>query len=405
MPIRIACQCGKQMQVKDEHAGKSVRCPGCGQILRIPGGPAPQQPRPQSIQQPPMQPPGGQQPQMPQQYAQQQYPQPQFPQQQYPQPQVPHQQQYPQQQFPQQQAGYPPQQGYPGIPGQQPGMQVAGIFAPYRIQFTGTGGAYFGHMILHFFLLLITFFIYLPWYMCRRRNFMLQNTKLVDSRGMVYHLQFNGTGGELFVTFLVGYLLTAITFGIYGPWFMVSLHKFFVENTSGVTPDGRQINFHYNATGGQFFLTYFLGGILTALTMYIYMPWYICNITRFTWEHSLVTINGQPTLQFGFEGTGGQFFPTFLLVFLSFLCLCGIGFLILPIFQVMINKFLKEGVTIRTASGAYLKPTFEGEGMNFLGICYLGGILSSLTLMIYSFWDTINRERFWAEHLSFNYKN
>jgi hypothetical protein len=41
MPIVVACSCGKQFRAKDEHAGKRLRCPGCGQPLAIPGGAAP----------------------------------------------------------------------------------------------------------------------------------------------------------------------------------------------------------------------------------------------------------------------------------------------------------------------------------------------------------------------------
>jgi hypothetical protein len=38
MPIAVACKCGKKFRVKDEMAGRAVRCPGCRQPLRIPGG-------------------------------------------------------------------------------------------------------------------------------------------------------------------------------------------------------------------------------------------------------------------------------------------------------------------------------------------------------------------------------
>lgn len=40
MPITIKCTCGKALRVKDELAGKAVKCPGCGQPVRVPGGPA-----------------------------------------------------------------------------------------------------------------------------------------------------------------------------------------------------------------------------------------------------------------------------------------------------------------------------------------------------------------------------
>lgn len=41
MPIPVACQCGQQFAANDELAGKSVRCPNCGNALMIPAGPAP----------------------------------------------------------------------------------------------------------------------------------------------------------------------------------------------------------------------------------------------------------------------------------------------------------------------------------------------------------------------------
>ncbi|MFC1524777.1 hypothetical protein ACFL5I_00145 [Planctomycetota bacterium] len=36
MPIVFGCQCGKKLQARDEHAGKSVRCPSCKQVVKIP---------------------------------------------------------------------------------------------------------------------------------------------------------------------------------------------------------------------------------------------------------------------------------------------------------------------------------------------------------------------------------
>jgi hypothetical protein len=36
MPIKVTCQCGKSFAVKDELAGKAVKCPNCQQPLRIP---------------------------------------------------------------------------------------------------------------------------------------------------------------------------------------------------------------------------------------------------------------------------------------------------------------------------------------------------------------------------------
>ena len=42
MPVRIQCQCGKVLSVKDEFAGKAVKCPGCGKAVRVPAAKAAQ---------------------------------------------------------------------------------------------------------------------------------------------------------------------------------------------------------------------------------------------------------------------------------------------------------------------------------------------------------------------------
>jgi hypothetical protein len=36
MPIPMQCSCGRAMQVKDEMAGRKIRCPDCKQVLPVP---------------------------------------------------------------------------------------------------------------------------------------------------------------------------------------------------------------------------------------------------------------------------------------------------------------------------------------------------------------------------------
>ena len=36
MPIPVTCACGKTLQAKAEHAGKRLRCPGCGEPVKVP---------------------------------------------------------------------------------------------------------------------------------------------------------------------------------------------------------------------------------------------------------------------------------------------------------------------------------------------------------------------------------
>ena len=41
MPIRLNCSCGKSLAVKDEFAGKTVKCPGCQKGLKVPAASSP----------------------------------------------------------------------------------------------------------------------------------------------------------------------------------------------------------------------------------------------------------------------------------------------------------------------------------------------------------------------------
>lgn len=38
MAIRLKCKCGKDLSLKDEFAGKTIRCPACKETLKVPGG-------------------------------------------------------------------------------------------------------------------------------------------------------------------------------------------------------------------------------------------------------------------------------------------------------------------------------------------------------------------------------
>jgi hypothetical protein len=56
MPIRFACSCGKQLQARDEYAGRRIKCPNCEAVLSIPDGAAAPAP-PAATPKPPAKPP------------------------------------------------------------------------------------------------------------------------------------------------------------------------------------------------------------------------------------------------------------------------------------------------------------------------------------------------------------
>ncbi len=46
MPIKVKCSCGKGLAVKEQFAGKAVKCPGCGKPVRVPAAAGGGQPGP-----------------------------------------------------------------------------------------------------------------------------------------------------------------------------------------------------------------------------------------------------------------------------------------------------------------------------------------------------------------------
>ena len=38
MAISVACECGKRLAVRDEMAGKRVKCPACMSVVPVPAG-------------------------------------------------------------------------------------------------------------------------------------------------------------------------------------------------------------------------------------------------------------------------------------------------------------------------------------------------------------------------------
>ena len=45
-------------------------------------------------------------------------------------------------------------------------------------------------------------------------------------------IEFDGYFGKFMDVFILGFFLTIITIGIYGPWFIRDLHRFFINNSS-----------------------------------------------------------------------------------------------------------------------------------------------------------------------------
>ena len=108
---------------------------------------------------------------------------------------------------------------------------------------------------------------------------------------MERRIEFTGTGGGLFGKFLVEILLSCITLGIYIPWFIVSLYKYIAENLTLKTKDG-DVKFDFTGTGGALFVTYLVGALLTLITFGIYGAWYFCTLLKYQYENIQILDRG-----------------------------------------------------------------------------------------------------------------
>ena len=76
--------------------------------------------------------------------------------------------------------------------------------------------------------ILITFTLGLgtPWAVCIRERWVAKHT-IIDGR----RLTFDGNGGQLFGNYIKWFLLTIVTFGIYGFWLSIKMKQWIVKHT------------------------------------------------------------------------------------------------------------------------------------------------------------------------------
>jgi uncharacterized membrane protein YjgN (DUF898 family) len=76
------------------------------------------------------------------------------------------------------------------------------------------------------FIIAITFGIATPWAVVFKEKWKAANT-VIDGK----ELTFDGNGMELFGQFIVWFLLTIVTLGIYGFWLNIKMHQWIVSHT------------------------------------------------------------------------------------------------------------------------------------------------------------------------------
>jgi uncharacterized membrane protein YjgN (DUF898 family) len=268
------------------------------------------------------------------------------------------------------------------MPPSGPPMQMGQAGGEIRGDFSGTGGELLGQLIIGAILSAITFGFYTPWFICKAANFIAQRVTFGPTSKGTVQFRFDGKGGQLFVTYLVGVFLMMITAFIYAPWFMCKMTKFFTDNTTITTSDGTTYNLRFEGTGGALFVQFIVGLILCMFTFYIYMPWFMCKMNKWFAERTKIVSNGQEVGSIDFTGEGGQLLKTFIVgVLLTIFTF----YIYMPWFQVKMLKFNAESTKL-TINGQRYSMRFTGEGGELFVIMLVGVLLGSVTFGIYYFW-------------------
>jgi uncharacterized membrane protein YjgN (DUF898 family) len=266
-----------------------------------------------------------------------------------------------------------------------------------RADFAGTGGEMFGKLIVGFLLMGVTLGIYTPWFLAGFYRYIYSKTSFgPTARGNV-KMEFTGSGGELFVTFLVGYLLTMITFGIYGSWFMCNFIKYMTDHTTATAEDGTKYQLKYEGTGGNLFVTLFVGALLCMVTLYIYMPWFMCKLTKTIYSQTTILENGQKAGGMDFVGNGGDLFGQYLVGAILTGITLGIYF---AWFQVRLNKFFMSH-TRATLNGRNYTGDYDGTGGELFVKLFVGQLLMMVTFGIYFFWFFAGITKYQMQHITY----
>jgi uncharacterized membrane protein YjgN (DUF898 family) len=263
-----------------------------------------------------------------------------------------------------------------------------------RYDFQGSGGALFVKFLVGAILTGITFGIYYPWFVCTLANYFASVTTLGPTARGRAKFNFTGTGGKLFVTYLVNILLTMITFGIYLPWAICAFTRYFVDNTEAMTEDGTRYRGHFDGTGGALFVKFLIGYLLTLITFGIYAPWFVCTLQKYFLSHMSISENGQQVARFDFVGSGTSLLGTFIVGYLLTMITFGIYG---AWFNVSLWKFMAKNTRIQWQQATYTSD-FDGGGTEFFGISIVGAILSVITIYIYLPWFIVSVNKFYFNH-------
>lgn len=136
--------------------------------------------------------------------------------------------------------------------------------------------AYLGATLKGYALTIVTFGFYAPVLAENLHQIITEATRFGDAT-----LRYEGRRGEVYGTYVLGYILTWLTLGLYFPFFRAKIIRYRASRT---VVTGEQIGtarLRNTVKGGELFGLYAVNIILALLTAGLALPWIICRNAAF----------------------------------------------------------------------------------------------------------------------------
>ncbi len=223
-----------------------------------------------------------------------------------------------------------------------------------------------------------------------------------------YDLKFIGTGKEFFSIFIVNWLLTIVTLGIYYPWAKANRLEYIYGNT-----ELEKSRFKFHGTGLEMFkgfiiaiagllvvfglafaIVYIFQSVLFIFVVYLILfaliPFAIHGTLKY--RMSRTTWRG---IRFGYRGNRVELIQKFIGWALLTVVTFGIY---APWMNIKLRTYVVSNIRMGSA-----KFNFKGDGGSYFGLMVGGYLLTILTLGIYSFWwrrdiYAYHIDNSWLEH-------